>query len=49
MADGVFGIMIIVGLGCWGMSRLGRKYDNDGRIKEAAKGGIIRMIGRWMR
>jgi hypothetical protein len=49
MADGVFGIMIIVGLGCWGMSRLGKKYDGDGKIKEAAKGGIIRMIGRLLK
>ena len=48
-SDGFLGVIMLVGFGMWGASKLGMKYDTDGRIKEAAKGGIIRMIGRLLK
>ena len=48
-SDGFLGVIMLVGFGMWGASRLSRKHDPEGRIKEAAKGGIIRMIGRLLK
>jgi hypothetical protein len=47
--EGVIGVFFLLSIGVWAAGRLSRKHDPEGRIKEAAKGGIIRMIGRWMR
>jgi len=47
--EGVFYTFAFLAWGLWAARKLLRDSDKDGAIRGAAKGGVIRLIGRWLK
>jgi len=43
------GWLLILGLAIIGIKKMARSFDRDGAVKDEAKKGVVRMIGRWLR
>jgi hypothetical protein len=47
--DGFFGLILLVSLGGLGFRKLFKSFDNDGKVKEAAKDGVIGILKRILK
>jgi hypothetical protein len=43
------GWLIILGLAIIGVRKMARSFDSDGAVKDAAKKGVVNLIGRWLK
>ena len=47
--DGILTLMLVFSLGIWGFGRFMRKFDTDGRVKGAAREGVVNLLGKWLK
>ena len=49
LSDGLYYFVLVFALVNWSGRKLLREHDKDGAVRGAAKDGIVRLIGRWLK